>query len=305
MPVGGTWDGGDGIKVLSLVHPVFWPGFKFAEDRGADFFLGSSSLSADNSSQHITLDHQVFNRHKWDLVYDSHRSDGLQDHFTPSGLDLPMQVARSLAIGRSTPNLGRASSSKLRQRTPTTDRYLALHAFFTRQAHSYSHSLTPSRSQALACPAWTPRASVRTALYQSRRHNSSSPSTRDADGKACPNCPPPSSHPSSPPPVAQRGHAQEYTPFIQRLIHRTQSLTPNSPHRPTKEELLAAASSKWERFRIRMKWFFIRGWRRFNTDDFSAFASWFVLGNSEYRSAGRADEAEGEWNRAHQQRCGS
>lgn len=33
-----------------------------------------------------------------------------------------------------------------------------------------------------------------------------------------------------------------------------------------------------------MKWFFIRGWRRFNTDDFSAFASWFVLGNSESKS---------------------
>lgn len=32
--------------------------------------------------------------------------------------------------------------------------------------------------------------------------------------------------------------------------------------------------------RIRLKWFTIRGWRRFNTDDLSAFLSWFVVGNT-------------------------
>lgn len=53
-------------------------------------------------------------------------------------------------------------------------------------------------------------------------------------------------------------------------------------HRPTKEDLLNAANSWWERLRIRLKWFTIRGWRRFNTDDLVAFFSWFVVGNSGY-----------------------
>ncbi|KAL7422833.1 Mitochondrial distribution and morphology protein 31, mitochondrial precursor [Cryptotrichosporon argae] len=88
-------------------------------------------------------------------------------------------------------------------------------------------------------------------------------------------------HPLSPsdPRVPSPGHAQDYTPFIRRLIRRS-SLAVSPTHRPTKEDLLAAAESWWQRFRIRLKWFTIRGWRRFNADDFSAFASWFVVGNT-------------------------
>lgn len=62
------------------------------------------------------------------------------------------------------------------------------------------------------------------------------------------------------------------------------SLSPSSPlsassntayRRPTKEDLLRYARGFWTRFRIRFKWFTIRGFRRFNADDFSAF---FTLG---------------------------
>lgn len=45
--------------------------------------------------------------------------------------------------------------------------------------------------------------------------------------------------------------------------------------RPTKEDLLNLAHGFWTRARIRFKWFTIRGFRRFNVDDLSAF---FTLG---------------------------
>jgi len=51
------------------------------------------------------------------------------------------------------------------------------------------------------------------------------------------------------------------------------------PHRPTKEELLAAATGFWSRLKVRFKWFSIRSSRPWNIDDWSAFVSWFVLGN--------------------------
>jgi hypothetical protein len=54
---------------------------------------------------------------------------------------------------------------------------------------------------------------------------------------------------------------------------------PKMPHRPTKEELLAAATGFWSRMKVRFKWFSIRSVRPWNVDDWSAFVSWFVLGN--------------------------
>lgn len=50
-------------------------------------------------------------------------------------------------------------------------------------------------------------------------------------------------------------------------------------HRPTKEELLAAATGFWSRLKVRFKWVTIRSVRPWNVDDWSAFVSWFVLGN--------------------------
>ncbi|CCF54446.1 hypothetical protein NDA11_003975 [Ustilago hordei] len=46
-------------------------------------------------------------------------------------------------------------------------------------------------------------------------------------------------------------------------------------YRPSKEDLLRFAQGFWTRLRIRFKWFTIRGFRRFNADDISAF---FTLG---------------------------
>jgi hypothetical protein len=101
-------------------------------------------------------------------------------------------------------------------------------------------------------------------------------------------------------------HAQtNYAPFIRRLLsrlpHPSKSSNPDpglndnssshnhnhdhqhGPHphfRPTKDQLLAAATSFWQRLRIRWKWFSIRSWRRFNMDDWTAFGSWVLVGNS-------------------------
>ncbi|KAL1955030.1 hypothetical protein VTO42DRAFT_321 [Malbranchea cinnamomea] len=50
-------------------------------------------------------------------------------------------------------------------------------------------------------------------------------------------------------------------------------------HKPTKEELLAAATGFWSRLKIRFKWFSIRSVRPFNVDEIGAFFSWFLLGH--------------------------
>ncbi|ROW13963.1 hypothetical protein VPNG_04059 [Cytospora leucostoma] len=51
------------------------------------------------------------------------------------------------------------------------------------------------------------------------------------------------------------------------------------PHRPTKEELLAAATGFWQRLKVRFKWFSIRSARPFNADEWGAFLSWIVFGH--------------------------
>ncbi len=73
------------------------------------------------------------------------------------------------------------------------------------------------------------------------------------------------------------------------LVKKTENLVPDTKstsylhlphmHRPTKEELLAAATGFWSRLKVRFKWFSIRSVRPWNIDDWSAFVSWFVLGN--------------------------
>lgn len=54
---------------------------------------------------------------------------------------------------------------------------------------------------------------------------------------------------------------------------------PKMPHRPTKEELLAAATGFWERLKVRFKWFSIRSTRPFNADEWGAFLSWILFGH--------------------------
>lgn len=156
-------------------------------------------------------------------------------------------------------------SATLGPRRAASDRYLAIHHFFT------EHAAHPTTTSPIS-------------RHVPRRLNSSS-------AKRCLDCPTsqPPPNPDNPAPPPSQGHAQEYAPFIQRLIRQSKAIAPNSPHRPSKEELLEAANGWWQRMRIRLKWFTIRGWRRFNTDDMSAFASWFLVGNSRSRGISKAE----------------
>ncbi|KAI1310398.1 mitochondrial distribution and morphology proteins-domain-containing protein [Xylaria venustula] len=54
---------------------------------------------------------------------------------------------------------------------------------------------------------------------------------------------------------------------------------PHLPHRPTKEEFLAAANGFWERLKVRFKWISIRSMRPWNIDEWGAFVSWFLFGH--------------------------
>jgi distribution and morphology protein 31 len=81
----------------------------------------------------------------------------------------------------------------------------------------------------------------------------------------------------APPAAKKEGARQEPSPSSNKYLHL--SHLPKMPHRPTKEELLAAATGFWSRLKVRFKWFSIRSVRPWNVDDWSAFVSWFVLGN--------------------------
>ena len=54
---------------------------------------------------------------------------------------------------------------------------------------------------------------------------------------------------------------------------------PQIPHRPTREELLAAATGFWSRMKVRFKWASIRSMRPWNIDEWGAFVSWFLFGH--------------------------
>ncbi|TDZ65867.1 Mitochondrial distribution and morphology protein 31 [Colletotrichum trifolii] len=54
---------------------------------------------------------------------------------------------------------------------------------------------------------------------------------------------------------------------------------PKIPHRPTRDELLAAANGFLGRLRVRFKWASIRSMRPWNIDEWGAFVSWFLFGH--------------------------
>ncbi|KAL5332882.1 hypothetical protein BJX70DRAFT_90674 [Aspergillus crustosus] len=74
-----------------------------------------------------------------------------------------------------------------------------------------------------------------------------------------------------------RGDKHQIFSSNRHIIHRL----PHMPHlhRPTKEELLAAATGFWARLKVRFKWFSIRSVRPFNLDEITALFSWVLLGH--------------------------
>ncbi|KAJ5911246.1 Mitochondrial distribution and morphology protein 31 [Penicillium subrubescens] len=85
----------------------------------------------------------------------------------------------------------------------------------------------------------------------------SSPSNASQDS-------PPSTSSSTPP---HRHHLMDRLPHMPHV------------HRPTKEELLAAATGFWSRLKVRFKWFSIRSVRPYNLDEITALFSWVLLGH--------------------------
>lgn len=185
------------------------------------------------------------------------------------------------------------------RRHAQVDRYLTIQRFFERQASTSFVSRQTTQRQ------FQIEARVRQARWQKRWKSTESPPKGTDKGKeaecsspGCPrNTPPYPTNPLSSPssssfplptsepritqftPNSHFHHAQDYPAFIRRILHRLPAQS-NPLHRPTKDDLLNAATSFWQRLRIRFKWFSIRGWRKFNTDDFTAFISWFLVGNT-------------------------
>ncbi|KAK2741462.1 Mitochondrial distribution and morphology protein 31, mitochondrial precursor [Myotisia sp. PD_48] len=79
---------------------------------------------------------------------------------------------------------------------------------------------------------------------------------------------------SSKPQTSDKTHGQ--LPF--HYSHHLRDRLPHM-HRPTKEELLAAATGFWSRLKVRFKWFSIRSVRPFTMDEIGAMISWVFLGH--------------------------
>lgn len=71
--------------------------------------------------------------------------------------------------------------------------------------------------------------------------------------------------------------SQQWMSSNRHIFNRLPNMT--HLHRPTKEELLAAATGFWSRLKIRFKWFSIRSMRPFNLDEIAALFSWVLLGH--------------------------
>jgi distribution and morphology protein 31 len=68
-------------------------------------------------------------------------------------------------------------------------------------------------------------------------------------------------------------HLLDHLPHLPHMPHMPHI------HRPTKEELLAAATGFWQRLGVRFKWFSIRSARPFRVDEIFAFLSWIFWGH--------------------------
>ncbi|KAL8997868.1 MAG: hypothetical protein Q9169_002950 [Polycauliona sp. 2 TL-2023] len=114
--------------------------------------------------------------------------------------------------------------------------------------------------------------------FLQKRHASSIPNKpaedRPAEGHVLPR---PGSKPTSAPKTTEPSGIAPRSVAGHHIIDRL----PNISHiqRPSKEELLAAATGFWSRLKVRFKWFSIRSGRPFNVDEISAFFSWILLGH--------------------------
>ncbi|KAI1266756.1 mitochondrial distribution and morphology proteins-domain-containing protein [Xylariaceae sp. FL1019] len=80
-----------------------------------------------------------------------------------------------------------------------------------------------------------------------------------------------------PPPPKPEPHPDAAESSVSKYFHLP--AMPHLPHRPTRDEFLAAANGFWERWKVRFKWASIRSMRPWNIDEWGAFVSWFLFGH--------------------------
>lgn len=127
----------------------------------------------------------------------------------------------------------------------------------------------------LARPTWRPEhrayGDVSRNTPQTRDERSSAPSSAEVGNVS-------QSRSPRTPNNADSGHSHGHDESIASSVSKYLNL-PKMPHRPSKEELLAAANGFWERVKVRFKWMSIRSMRPWNADEWGAFVSWFMLGH--------------------------
>ncbi|OAQ64177.1 mitochondrion biogenesis protein [Pochonia chlamydosporia 170] len=106
---------------------------------------------------------------------------------------------------------------------------------------------------------------------QTQEHQSS---RKPYDGPEGTQTPPNQRQQTAPEQPTSEADVESIASSVSKYLH-----LPKLPHRPTKEELLAAANGFWERLKVRFKWMSIRSMRPWNADEWGAFVSWFMLGH--------------------------
>ncbi|GAA5898756.1 hypothetical protein JCM6882_003991 [Rhodosporidiobolus microsporus] len=134
---------------------------------------------------------------------------------------------------------------------------------------------TPAPSDSSQPPPSSPSASPRTSPLDSTTPSAKAPSPESHFLAK------PEPHPLAkiePHPLA-RSPSPAYLSSLPRYLRRAASALPTTPGRPpSKEQLLDLTNSFFERLRIRFKWLTIRSYRRFRTDDYTAFFSLGIVG---------------------------
>ena len=174
------------------------------------------------------------------------------------------------------------ASRSLAARLARSDRYSLIHSFFTRPRPPppLIRSISPQSSTRPA--SFTPPISTlhRTFYYTSCPSHYKPFSTRATSNTLEPQQPPQHSTPkphqtsSNPDSTPDNVYDNNYPRFFRRLAL-------SLPHvsRPSRDDFLNAANGFVQRMRVRVRWFFIRNFRKFNADDISAFVTWFLVGH--------------------------
>ena len=165
------------------------------------------------------------------------------------------------------------ASRSLGARLARSDRYSLIRSFFTRSHPPPPLIRTLPRSSTRPT-SFTP---ISTLYYSSHykpfstRVTSHGVESQQPPQHSTPTSQQQNSNPDSTP---HDVYDNNYPRFFRRLA---QSL----PHvsRPSRDDFLNAANGFIQRMRVRVRWFFIRNFRKFNADDISAFVTWILVGH--------------------------